>query len=413
MKRIAILLLAVACIVNDAYAQNRIPQPFIFDGDLPSFTNPGPDPRGRSVRPFNPLWGVLVIRIEQIDTAPRKTVATRIDRLRAKIEAETDDDKRKKLQDQLVGMTAQAEKTADWIIKGPGMGWEPGGRILDFGSTTLRVSKRLHRNLHRLKVGDYVAAENPHEEDPTTYSGTTVVKEITQPSWWSQQQTGPAVLPARPKIQHPLLNKLSPTKYQYHPVPAHALEGDTEDVVERVLPAVFSYSSDGITLIAAGFIINEEGIAITNRHVVESDRKFQAKLKDGRTVHGIVIGVVDNPSVDLALVDLEGDGYPFIPLGTAADLQVGEEIILIGAPEGLEHTVSKGIVSSLREIRGVRFIQTDAATNPGNSGGPMIRRTGAVVGVMTWIWCDTEGLNFAISIDEAIDRLPLVLVGTP
>ena len=168
--------------------------------------------------------------------------------------------------------------------------------------------------------------------------------------------------------------------------------------------------------VGTGFVINEDGIGITNQHVVEGVSEFEAEFPSGKTVSGTVVQVGNG--VDLAIVDLNGSGYPYLPLGSATKLRAGNTLIVIGAPLGLQHSVSRGIVSQLWAKDGVRLIQTDAAINPGNSGGPVLNEQGDVVAVATWKYTKAgqvavEGLGFAIFIDEAIDRLPLVLSELP
>lgn len=208
----------------------------------------------------------------------------------------------------------------------------------------------------------------------------------------------------------PTIDRSWATKYTFHQQ-TDSESTDLPDVIERAIPAVFTITSTQGS--GTGFLINEKGIGITNRHVIEGTKEFDAEFSDGKKVRAKVIGVAEG--IDLALVKLSGVGYPFVPLHSGAELRLGDTVIAIGAPYGLDHSVSRGIVSSLRKADGVRIIQTDAPVNPGNSGGPLISTSGAVVGVITWKVRDpqSEGLGFAISIDEVIERLPLVPVGAP
>ncbi len=135
----------------------------------------------------------------------------------------------------------------------------------------------------------------------------------------------------------------------------------------------------------SGFIVDPEGVIVTNAHVVEGASTAQVRLFDGRRFTARVIGRDDR--VDLALLRIEGArGLPTLPLGDSNRLRVGEFVLALGHPFGLEHTVSFGIVSRKGApltvaAPGFDFIQTDAAINPGNSGGPLINMAGEVIGV--------------------------------
>jgi S1-C subfamily serine protease len=135
----------------------------------------------------------------------------------------------------------------------------------------------------------------------------------------------------------------------------------------------------------SGFIIDPEGVIVTNAHVVEGVSSAQVRLFDGRRFTARVIG--RDGRVDLALLKVEGvSGLPTLALGDSNRLRVGEFVLALGHPFGLEHTVSFGIVSRLGApltvaAPGFDFIQTDAAINPGNSGGPLVNMAGEVIGV--------------------------------
>jgi serine protease Do len=135
----------------------------------------------------------------------------------------------------------------------------------------------------------------------------------------------------------------------------------------------------------SGFLIREDGLMITNAHVIEGTEKIQVKLADGRRFSGKPVGI--DSRVDLALVKIDGvRGLPVLPLGDSNRLRVGELVLALGHPFGLEQTVSFGIVSRKGApltvaAPGFDFIQTDASVNPGNSGGPLVNMAGEVVGV--------------------------------
>ena len=156
-----------------------------------------------------------------------------------------------------------------------------------------------------------------------------------------------------------------------------------------------------------GFIISSEGQVVTNAHVVENATDIQVMLYDGSVLEAEL--VQQDPTRDLAVLQIEGEDLPAARLGLSADVEVGDEVLAIGNALGLGDTptVTTGIVSALeRELqlsgsRLTRLIQTDAAINPGNSGGPLVNANGEVIGVNTAIAGNAEGIGFAISIDHA------------
>jgi len=157
----------------------------------------------------------------------------------------------------------------------------------------------------------------------------------------------------------------------------------------------------------SGFIINRDGHILTNNHVVDEAASVQVKLSDGREFSANVVG--KDPKTDLALLKIDdGGNLPVLPLGDSAALQVGEPIMAIGNPFGLEQTVTTGIVSATGRLIGASsyddFIQTDASINPGNSGGPLINARGEAVGISTAIFSRTGGsigIGFAVPINMA------------
>lgn len=154
----------------------------------------------------------------------------------------------------------------------------------------------------------------------------------------------------------------------------------------------------------SGFIIDESGLVITNRHVVGNAKTVQVKLSDGRVVDGTVRGSDD--LTDIALVQLKVQVKP-VRLGDSDRVFVGDYVVAVGAPFGLDGTFSTGVVSSVARAgldrSGMKFIQTDAAINPGNSGGPLISLDGEVIGINRMIISPTGasvGIGFAIPINE-------------
>ena len=160
--------------------------------------------------------------------------------------------------------------------------------------------------------------------------------------------------------------------------------------------------------LGSGFIISSDGYILTNAHVVNQADEIIVKLTDRREFKAKVIGI-DRRS-DVALLKVNATGLPKVVLGDTSQLKVGEWVIAIGSPFGLENTVTAGIVSAkgraLPDENYVPFIQTDVAINPGNSGGPLFNMKGEVIGINSQIYSRSGGymgLSFAIPIDVAMD----------
>ncbi|WP_373540397.1 HhoA/HhoB/HtrA family serine endopeptidase [Chamaesiphon sp.] len=158
----------------------------------------------------------------------------------------------------------------------------------------------------------------------------------------------------------------------------------------------------------SGFIIDRDGVILTNAHVVDRADKVTVTLKDGRVFEGKVSGV--DPVTDLAVVKISGSkNLPIAELGDSDLVKVGDWAIAVGNPFGLDNTVTLGIVSTLKRAsstvgmtdKRIDFIQTDAAINPGNSGGPLLNAQGEAIGINTAIRADAMGIGFAIPIDKA------------
>ena len=155
----------------------------------------------------------------------------------------------------------------------------------------------------------------------------------------------------------------------------------------------------------SGFIISTDGYIVTNHHVVGDADQVKVTLKDGRDFTAKIIG--SDPQTEIALIKIEADGLPAIPLANSDTLRSGEWVLAIGSPFGLQQTVTSGIVSAAGRgdvgiVDYANFIQTDAAINPGNSGGPLLNMNGEVVGMNTAIISSSGGSNgigFAIPIN--------------
>ena len=156
--------------------------------------------------------------------------------------------------------------------------------------------------------------------------------------------------------------------------------------------------------LGSGFIISDDGYIFTNNHVVENTDKILVKISDGKEYEAKIIGT--DPKTDIALIKIKPDnGLPIVEIGDSDILRVGEWVIAIGNPFGLEQTVTAGIVSAKGRVIGAgtydNFIQTDASINPGNSGGPLFNMQGKVIGINTAIVAQGQGIGFAIPINMA------------
>ena len=160
--------------------------------------------------------------------------------------------------------------------------------------------------------------------------------------------------------------------------------------------------------LGSGFVISEDGMIVTNNHVVDGADTVTVKLADGTEYEAKVLGT--DPLTDLALLDVEAEDMATVSWGTSADVRPGDEALAIGNPFGLGGTVTSGIVSAVsRDIRSGPYddyIQTDAAINRGNSGGPLFNADGEVIGVNTMIFSPgggSVGIGFAVPSDLARD----------
>lgn len=174
------------------------------------------------------------------------------------------------------------------------------------------------------------------------------------------------------------------------------------EIVARIQPAVVVIKTD--EGLASGFIIKPNGIIVTNYHVVANAKAMVVKFQSGEEYKSVYL-LSSDPINDLAFIKIEAVDLPIIPLGNSNDVQVGEDVLLVGAPQGLEHTVSSGLISGIRLDEGVRILQTSAAASPGSSGGPLLNRKGEAVGVMSFKLVNGENLNFTIPINYVRGKL--------
>jgi S1-C subfamily serine protease len=184
-------------------------------------------------------------------------------------------------------------------------------------------------------------------------------------------------------------------------------------VVDAVSPAVVKIESRGGG--GSGFVFTPDGLVLTNAHVVERARRLQIILPDGRQCEGSVIGA--DADTDLAILKISASSDLHVArLGDSRILRPGQMVVAIGNPFGFQHTVTAGVVSatgrSLRSRTGrlmSGLIQTDAALNPGNSGGPLANTRGEVVGINTAVIAPAQGISFAVSAETARVIVPQLL----
>ncbi len=174
---------------------------------------------------------------------------------------------------------------------------------------------------------------------------------------------------------------------------------------------------DGVEeALGAGIILDGAGHILTNHHVVAAASDVRVSLYDGTELPAKVVGLDEDSDLGVLAVDPRGHGLVPAPLGDSDALEVGEWVLAIGTPFGLDHSVTAGIVSAkgrtFREGRGAwfsSFIQTDASINPGNSGGPLVNQRGEVVGLNTAVDTRGMGIGYAVPINNARRLLPALL----
>jgi S1-C subfamily serine protease len=186
-------------------------------------------------------------------------------------------------------------------------------------------------------------------------------------------------------------------------------------VAEQLRPAVVNLrAGDKREGSGSGVLFAPDGFLLTNHHVVRGQDKVRIRLNDGGNLTGQVVGA--DPWTDLAVVQAHGSGLPCASLGDSTKLRVGQLVVAIGSPFGFDSTVTAGVVSALgRTLRSItghlvdNVIQTDAALNPGNSGGPLVDSLGRVIGINTAVILPAQGICFAIPINMAKHILPQLM----
>lgn len=187
---------------------------------------------------------------------------------------------------------------------------------------------------------------------------------------------------------------------------------DFSGIIEDIIKGVVTIRTDIGQ--GTGFIISSEGYVVTNAHVIERAKAAGIITYDGELHQVELIG--KNEYMDIALLKISGD-YDMLELADSDDVQIGEKVIAIGNPLGLQFSVSEGIVSGvhrpgLNEME--VYIQTDAALNPGNSGGPLINKEGEAIGINNFKIGGTEGMGFALesnSIEETVNEIAMLTLG--
>ncbi len=169
-----------------------------------------------------------------------------------------------------------------------------------------------------------------------------------------------------------------------------------EEIYERVVGAVVVVDTSSGT--GSGVVIDSDGIIVTNRHVVSRDDSVVLRFSDGKSVSGKTIRACRD--VDLAFIQADGPVGQFLEFATNRSVRVGQSVFAIGHPIGLQNTFTTGVISAIdRPLDGISYLQTDAAVNTGNSGGPLLDSYGQVVGLVTKLMKDSQGIALAIPVD--------------
>jgi len=184
-----------------------------------------------------------------------------------------------------------------------------------------------------------------------------------------------------------------------------------EDLEKALEAIVVVKTGDSV---GTGVIISREGFILTAHHVVQGAEEVWAEMKSGLSLEATIVR--SDAEYDLTLLKLTGKGHACLPLRTALRPAIGEEVFAVGTPAGVyDFSVSKGVISAVREVGGgKRLLQTDASVNSGNSGGPLLDKSGRVMGIVTWkLRPDQgyEGIAFAVPADAAAKRLRLIWEG--
>ncbi|MGQ9869253.1 HhoA/HhoB/HtrA family serine endopeptidase [Leptodesmis sp.] len=246
---------------------------------------------------------------------------------------------------------------------------------------------------------------------------------LTPPASIAQAPTSSQTTAAKPNPQPAPVNSQTPTNFitaAVDKVGPAVVRIDSTQKVQSFLPEGFDdpmfrqffggkipSSQEVRRGVGSGFIIDGDGKILTNAHVVAGSDTVKVTLTDGRSFTGKVLGA--DSVTDVAVIKIDANNLPAVPLGNSDQLKPGEWAIAIGNPLGLDNTVTEGIISATGRSSNnvgvpaerVNFIQTDAAINPGNSGGPLLNAQGKVIGMNTAIIQNAQGIGFAIPINTA------------
>ena len=257
-----------------------------------------------------------------------------------------------------------------------------------------------------------VVAATPTSESTTAAQATA--SPVATPTPESTATPAPTATPT----PQPTATPASAVNIQF--VGADDLSGESKstlaDLIAGIQAGVVRITTGGGS--GSGFIIHEDGLVVTNAHVVGSSSSVTVWLTDGRLLQGRVLE--RDTTADLALVQVESaDSLDALAVGDPDGVRVGDEVLALGFPVaealGNNLTVTRGIISSTRTMEGIDLLQTDAAINPGNSGGPLVNRAGTVIGINTLRIEETAGgrpvtnIGFAVSVAELVPPLSNVL----
>jgi S1-C subfamily serine protease len=177
----------------------------------------------------------------------------------------------------------------------------------------------------------------------------------------------------------------------------------TAQIAKRVSPSVvvIQGKTDSGDVLGSGFIVSKDGKIVTNLHVIRDMKSATVQLANGEIFDSLSVLATDERR-DLAIIKIAGFNLAVLQLGNSDTLTVGEPVVVVGSPLGLDATVTAGVLSGIRDTgEGFKVLQTDAAVNHGNSGGPLVNANGLAVGVVSFILRSdfAQGLNFAIPIN--------------
>jgi serine protease Do len=228
------------------------------------------------------------------------------------------------------------------------------------------------------------------------------------PFW--KDEPGPAALPPAHGVWVELARATKPAVVNVSTTQRTAPRDGPEDFFRRFFGEP-EPTPRGRQSLGSGFIASADGYVVTNVHVVRGATEIVVRLADHSEHRARLVG--GDPRTDIALLKIEASGLPTLAFGDSDQAQVGEPVMAIGNPFGLEQTVTTGIVSAKERFIGAgpydEFIQTDASINPGNSGGPLVDSRGALIGINTAIFSQSGGsigIGFAIPVNVAKDVLP-------